>query len=115
MSYIFIELFNYRPTWEDAGQDVRASYVERLIETFDSMPERGIDIIAYGFNDLDTDSRAAYDFFSVYQVASIEAQRAFEDAIRQAGWYEYFEQVNLRGAARSAADILRANATLLRP
>ena len=36
------------------------------------------EIVGWGVNDPGTDERAAYDFFCVYRVPSVEFQRAFE-------------------------------------
>lgn len=115
MSYIFIELFNYADKWREASDAFRTEFTEQIIGAFSQMPGLGIEIVAWGFNDRDTDARAPYDFFCVYRVATREAQSGFEAMIRASGWFDYFEQVNVRGLARSGEDMLRANARLELP
>lgn len=71
--------------------------------------------MAYAINDPATDQRAPYDFFCVYQVPSAGLQREFEAGINASGWYDYFEQVNLSGAAFTPAGTFAKNILLERP
>ncbi|WP_406485774.1 haloalkane dehalogenase [Streptomyces phaeochromogenes] len=61
------------------------------------------------------DRRAPYDFFSVYHVPDVVTQRQFEAGIAASGWYDYFEQVNISGAALSPVGALLNNVALLPP
>jgi haloalkane dehalogenase len=74
-----------------------------------------VEVIGYGANDPDTDHRAPYDFFSVYRVPDTVTQREFEASIAASGWYQYFEQVNVSGAALSPIGALLNNVVLLPP
>jgi hypothetical protein len=48
-------------------------------------------------------------------VPSAEFQREFERQIAASGWYNYFEQVNISGAAEDFASVLLGNAKMARP
>ncbi|GHH66378.1 hypothetical protein GCM10018775_88420 [Streptomyces umbrinus] len=61
------------------------------------------------------DRRAPYDFFSVYHVPDVVTQRQFEAGIAASGWYDYFERVNIIGAALSPVGALLNNVALLPP
>jgi hypothetical protein len=115
MGYLFVEMYNYNDTWRNETPLARGEFVARLVDVIAALPEQGIDVLGYAVNDLDTDRRAAYDFFCVYRVASQATQRAFEDNIRAAGWYRYFEQHNLSGIAEPPLKVLADNADLLEP
>ncbi|WP_145206812.1 DUF6616 family protein [Sphingobium sp. B2] len=115
MSYIFIELFNYTEKWRGTDEDTRRSFIAGISGSLDRMPEMGIEIIAYGFNDRDTDQRAPYDFFCVYKVPNRDIQVGFETNVRASGWLDYFEQVNIRGVAQTGYEILDANVRLELP
>lgn len=52
---------------------------------------------------------------SVYQVPSAELQRGFEAGITASGWYDYFEQVNLSGAAFTPGGTFAKDILLERP
>ena len=72
----------------------------------------GVEVIGYGFNDATTDRRAPYDFYCVYLTPSAEYQRGFEAEIAGAGWYEYFDQVNVSGDVLTPEALLRSCAKL---
>ncbi|MCU1650425.1 MAG: haloalkane dehalogenase [Pseudonocardia sp.] len=46
----------------------------------------------------------------MYLVPDRDAQREFERGIEESGWYRYFDQVNLSGAAMTPLAVPMANA-----
>lgn len=115
MTYLFVEMYNYTDEWRGLPEPDRVAFIRRLAEILGALPALGVDVLGYAMNDPDTDQRAPYDFFCVYQVRDRATQRAFEDNIRASGWYRYFAQCNLSGAAAPAMKILGDNANLLPP
>jgi len=115
MQQIFVELYNYAPAWSKCSETERTDLVNKVIEAVNGLKSAGVDVIAYGKNSRETDRRAPYDFFCVYRVPSVEFQREFERQITASGWYNYFEQVNISGAAENYADVLLGNAKMVRP
>ena len=115
MQHIFVELYNYAPAWSKCPESERTEFVKKVIEAVNGLKSAGVDVIAYGKNSHQTDRRAPYDFFCVYRVPSAEFQREFERQITASGWYNYFEQVNIRGAAEDFADVLLGNAKMAPP
>ncbi|WAJ42534.1 haloalkane dehalogenase [Mycobacterium sp. Aquia_216] len=114
MQQIFVELYKYRQEWIDLGVAERESFVGRLAGALVGLQAQGVEVLGYGVNDLDTDRRAAYDFFSVYRVPDVQIQRLFEAGIAASGWYDYFDQINVSGAALTPAGALMKN-VLLQP
>jgi haloalkane dehalogenase len=112
MHQIFVELYNYNDGWRQETPEKRMAFVLEISKAINSLADHGIEVIAYCFNDQETDRRAPFDFFCVYRVPSIEAQRIFEQQIAASDWYRYFDQVNLRGAAMSPTGVLLANVAL---
>ncbi|WP_051341915.1 haloalkane dehalogenase [Pseudonocardia spinosispora] len=112
MQQLFVELYNYRDEWTELPFEQRRAFVTALPAALASLRERGLEILGFGVNDPATDRRAPYDFFSAYRVPNAELQREFEAAIAASGWYDYFEQVNVSGAALSPVGALLRNAAL---
>lgn len=115
MQQIMVEMYNYRNSWHDAAPEVRASFVDGLLASFGKNPVPGMEIIAYAANDPTTDKGAPYDFFCVYRMPDSVSRRQFEEVVAASGWYDYFDQVNLAGAAMSPLGLLRANQRLRMP
>lgn len=113
--HIYIELFNYKDSWLNLPQEVRDSFAEGVSQAVAGLVDKGVSVIGYGFNDVSTDRRAPYDFFCVYALPDAGFARAFEKEVAASGWYDFFEQANVSGAAMTAAAGLRVNAELGRP
>lgn len=95
---LFIELYSYKPTWWQLSASQRTEVAEKVIESIKGLDTVGVTVLGYGANDQDTSKRAPHDFFAVYQVPDLATQQAFEKQIQASGWYDVFEQVNVRGA-----------------
>jgi haloalkane dehalogenase len=106
---IFIEMYSYRQAWSDLTMAERDSFVSEVVAALGKLEERGVEVLGYGVNDPDTDHRAPYDFFCVYRVPDEGTQRAFEAAVAASGWYNYFDQVNVSGAALTPRGALAKN------
>ena len=115
MQQIFVELYNYKPTWLHLTDGERAEVVQGVIEAVIGLKSAGVDVLGAGMNAMTTDHRAPYDFFCVYRVPSPEFQREFERQVAASGWYDFFDQVNVSGDSRDFDEILNDNARLESP
>jgi hypothetical protein len=108
---LFLELYSLKPAWAGLTERERTAIAQSVIANLDTLAAGGVTVLGYGRNDKETSRRAPYDFFAVYQVADLATQRVFEEQIVASGWYDLFEQVNLRGSVMHHADALLAHAT----
>lgn len=115
MQQIFVELYNYTHAWRQETRDAREAFVAQIFGALEQLAGHGVEVLAYAVNDPATDRRAPYDFFCVYRVPDAAFQRVFESQIAASGWYRYFEQVNLSGAALTPPAVLLANIELAAP
>jgi haloalkane dehalogenase len=112
---IIVELFKYNDAWRAIAPVEREGFVRNVSGSLSQLTRNGVEVIACAFNDPGTDRRAPYDFFCVHLVSDRDAQREFEKGIEESGWYRYFDQANLSGAAMTAPAVLMANAALAEP
>ncbi len=115
MQQIFIELFKYKDAWRNQPEEAREAYRQGVLGAVANQVAAGLDVISWGFNDAATDRRAPYDFYCVYRTPSVEYQRGFEAEIAAAGWYDFFEQVNVSGALSTPDALLAACVKLEQP
>ena len=115
LSQIFIELYKYRPAWIDLDPSGRDKFSDGIKKALVDLVANGVEVIGWGFNDLESDRRAPYDFYGVYKVPSFDFQRAFDAAVVGSGWHDLFEQVSVSGALVEPAEILAVNIALGRP
>ena len=104
--HMFIELWKARPAWEALDREERAAYMEGVGAAVQQMAESGIEVVAWGFVDKDTDRRADFDFYGVWTMPDKDGVRVFERAVQAAGWYEYMEQVNASGEMGSPQEVI---------
>lgn len=112
MQQIFVEMYNYKPNWIDLSVPERGAFIDTLAAALMELQGSGVEVLAYAVNDPATDHRAPYDFFCVYRVPEVGLQRVFEAGIAASGWYQYFDQVNLSGAALTLVGGLMKNVVL---
>ena len=103
---LYIELWKAKESWKNLSQEERGKYMDQLGPAIKQMLDNGVEIVSWGTNDASTFKRADYDFFGVWKFPSAEAAQQFEKMVEGAGWYTYFEQVNLMGDAASPQDII---------
>lgn len=115
MQQIFIELFSYKDSWRELPEAKRIEYRQGVLAAVAAQIAEGLDVISWGFNDPATDRRAPVDFYCVYRMPSAEYQRRFENEIASAGWYEYFDQINVSGAISTPEELFGALVKLESP
>lgn len=110
MSYIFIEIYNAKPSWTEKSLEEQNEYIDGVLGHVDGAQAAGVEILALGRNEAQTPHRSGYEFFCVYRVPSRTVMDKFAAQIENAGWYEYFEQGNLAGADVEMGEFFRGHA-----
>ena len=70
------------------------------------LDKAGIEVVSWAENDPDTSHRCGYQYLAVWKMPDEKAVKLFENTVEQAGWYNYFEQVNARGAMSTPEEII---------
>ncbi|MBX2826530.1 MAG: hypothetical protein KTR22_00095 [Flavobacteriaceae bacterium] len=108
----FVELWNAKPEWTALSKEERFQYVEQVGIATQKLTDLGVEVITWSENKTTDPRKADYDFFAIWTVPSQEAAALFLEAVSNAGWYNYFDQVNIIGAKSEAPDILNTLAHL---
>lgn len=95
--HIYVELWNARPSWHALSEEERSAYIEKVGQNVQALAEKGIEPLYFGVADEDVPLRADYRYLAIWRMPDEAAARELEDNVEQAGWHEYFEQVNARG------------------
>ena len=67
---------------------------------------KGVVIDAWGINEDSSPYRADYDFFAVTKLPTQELLDSFQSIVEGAGWYDYFEQINMSGEDIGAEQVI---------
>lgn len=102
---LFLEMWKPRQAWLDLSTEERQEYISSIGPGMGELLGAGIELLGIGTIDVDTDQRANYDYWAVWQIPSDELVPKFENEVREARFYDYFEQINARGEPRSVEEV----------
>ena len=107
MKIVFIELCRAKETWRLLPTPAREQFLSEVEPLMDRLRQGGVEIVSWGPNINVTPERADYDFFGIFKFPDEASALRYERTFQQAGWYEYFEQVNVMGMDSTPNAILR--------
>lgn len=93
----FIEAFTPKQAWLDLTKEARAAYMAKVNEATKPITDQGAEVVTMGENDSDTTYGLSHNFFVVWKFPTDELEKSFEDQGIIEGWYDYFDQFNIRG------------------
>lgn len=93
----YIELWKAKYSWISLPQTERQAYLAKLQPTIPQFTNRGAEIISWGVNNGTEDHNADYSFFAIWHFPTEDMVVEFEALLQGAGWYSFFEQVNICG------------------
>ncbi|MGZ3915017.1 MAG: DUF6616 family protein [Flavisolibacter sp.] len=102
----YVELWKAKQAWLDLPKEERGTYMNALGPAIQQLMENGAQILSWGTNEAATFTRAEYDYFAVWTFPNREAAQGFEKMVEGAGWYNYFDQVNVMGNAGSPQEVI---------
>lgn len=106
--HLYVELWNARPEWLALSIDERENYISKVGPGIKKLNEAGVELVGFALNDPDTPHRSDHRYLAVWKMPDGESQvNLLEETLEEAGWHEYFEQVNARGALVDPSVALR--------
>jgi hypothetical protein len=103
---VFIELWNAKDAWKELSLKDRQDYMAQIGPVMEDMMSKGLEITAWGMNEDETGHKSEYDFFAVSKMPTDELLKEFQSIVEAAGWYNYFEQVNLSGSLMTPEEVI---------
>lgn len=95
--YLYVEQWNVTKAWMDLSKEERRSYLDKVSSAIGEMSRGGLENLGWAMNDEHTPYRSNYRYMAVWKLPSLEAVESLEKGIDEAGWHDYFSQVNSRG------------------
>jgi hypothetical protein len=93
----FIEMFSPTQAWLDLSKEDRAAYLTQVNDVSKDLMDQGVAIVSMNENDQDTIHRAGYNFFVIWTIPTDELANAVQKLMVSEGWFNYFDQLNLKG------------------
>lgn len=98
--------------WVDLSKEERQQYLEKVGASIKKLTDEGAEAVGAAINDDDTPHRSDHRYIAVWKMLSSEHVEMLEESIEQAGWHNYFEQVNARGELIAPPEALKDMAHL---
>jgi hypothetical protein len=95
----FIEIFSTKQAWLDLNKEDRAAYLTHVNDVSKDLMNQGVAIVSMNENDQDTIQRVGYNFFVIWTIPTDELANAVQKLMVSEGWFNYFDQVNLKGSS----------------
>ena len=96
--YILTEIWNARSSWLSLPADARLSFFEEKIgPLLMGLLDEGAEILACAVNDNTGSERMEYRYMAVWRLPNKAFSDRLEAAAKEAGFPEYFDQVNFSG------------------
>lgn len=93
----FIELWKAKDAWLALSKEARTEFVGQIGPAVQTLVDNRMEIVNWGVNDNASPYRGEYDFWSVMKFPDKAAVENFENIVEAAGWYTYFDQINISG------------------
>ncbi len=104
--YLYVELWNPKPTWLALPQQQRGEYMAQLRPAIAGILGAGVELVGWAVANDHTPYAADYSYIAVWKMPSEELVHQFEKTVEGAGWYNFFEQVNARGELTSPDPVI---------
>lgn len=95
----FIEMFSPTQAWINLSKDERSAYLTHVNDSSQGLMDQGVAIVSMNENDQNTIHRVGYNFFVIWTIPTDELANAVQDLMVSEGWFNYFDQVNLKGSS----------------
>ncbi|MHC5063677.1 MAG: DUF6616 family protein [Planctomycetota bacterium] len=97
--YILTEIWKPRDSWLALSSGERERFFdERIGPLLGHLIEKGAEILGCAINDNTGSERLDYRYMAIWKLPSKSFSEEIEAAAKQAGFLEYFEQVNFSGS-----------------
>ena len=109
--YTFIETWTPNDRWAALPDAERRAFMDGIRGAIAEMGDGGITTLGWGVNDDDSPNRLDHTYVAVWQAPSREAIGALEAGVEASGWYDYFDQLNVRAELRPADEVMDEHVT----
>ena len=95
--YLYVEQWNVTQKWMDLSKEERRDYMNKAGGAITEMTKAGVENLGWALNDEHTPYRSDYRYVAVWKMPNKDHVEKLEKALQDAGWHNYFSQVNSRG------------------
>lgn len=95
--HLLIELWTPKPAWLALSPEDRRTFVDGVVAAVEPVMTDDLVLLGSGLASSDLPYPLPCRYFAIWQAARAEQMQAFAELLVRAGWYTYFDQVNVGG------------------
>jgi hypothetical protein len=95
--FMYIELWQPRRRWFELPMEQREEFLSQLAANVDRMKETGVELVGFAVCDEPAPNDAECRYMAVWRMPGKGHVHMLEKAVREEGWYNYFDVINARG------------------
>jgi hypothetical protein len=92
---VIVEVWQPKERWHALSAEEKRAFLDHIAASANAARETGTEIIGWGALERGVSNPAEYGFCGVFFVDDREALYVVDKAIREAGWYQYFDHFNV--------------------
>jgi hypothetical protein len=105
MNYL-IELWSAKPAWTALAPDTQKVFLDDVLAHVAPLLGGGMKEVVSGFATSDVPNSLPTQYFSIWGAPDPEVLLKFCNALRDFGWFTYFDQLNIAGVGSTLSDVL---------
>ncbi|HDR9504467.1 DUF6616 family protein [Burkholderia pyrrocinia] len=110
MKYYLVEHWSYKRAWLELDDDGRQAFIAKIGAVTGELSQQGIRTLGFGEADKQLDhAHKAFDFWSIWEMDTLQARDVFLAAVGESGWYEYFDHANTGGVLEEPTKVLASH------
>lgn len=110
MKHYVVEHWSYKSAWLELEETRRQEFIAKIGEVAGELSRQGIRTLGFGEVDKGLDqAHKGFDFWSIWEMDTLQARDAFLKAVAESGWYQYFEHANTGGVIDEPAKVLASH------
>lgn len=104
--HMLIEIWSAKPAWYALPVAARQAFVDSVLKDVAPLMQAGLRVCGSGFACNDLPNSLPCQYFAVWEAPDAALVATFARTIRDAGWFDYFDQLNIGGAFAVLDDVL---------
>lgn len=105
--HFFVKIWTPKPIWYEMSLEERHNYIKKAQQGMIVVSELGLETIAwFEMESNNPDFQGKHRYCSIYKMKEEDMVAAFDKAMKEFQWYDYFEQTNVTGEMESPGALL---------
>jgi len=100
------EIWSQKPAWERLSANDQQAFIDGILGKVGSLMETGLKLVASGFIDTELPNSLPFQYYAFWESDDLALVSQFAETLRDAGWFTYFDQLNIAGRVEPLPGVL---------